>query len=136
MTALLMDRRTPERTGDRRQHPVKAGETVYAGALVALGADGFAVPMSTATGLIALGRCEGRADNSIGANGDIQVMVGAGIYHFANSLAADEITTADIGTTCYGVDDQTVARTDGTGTRSAAGKVFDVDAKGVWVDLR
>ena len=32
------------------------------------------------------------------------------------------------------VDDQTVAKTDGTGTRSAAGVVVNVDALGVWVD--
>jgi hypothetical protein len=31
------------------------------------------------------------------------------------------------------VDDQTVAKTDGTGARSVAGKVFDVDSGGVWV---
>ncbi|MBO9419160.1 hypothetical protein J7481_06610 [Labrenzia sp. R4_2] len=136
MTALTTDRRTPERSGDRRQHPVKAGATFYAGALVALGADGFAVPMTAATGLIALGRCETRADNVAGADGEIAVTVGAGIYRFSNSAGGDEITTAHIGQPCYGVDDQTVALTDGTGTRSVAGTVFDVDAQGVWVDFR
>jgi hypothetical protein len=59
-----------------------------------------------------------------------------GIFHFANSADTDEITTADIGSNCYIVDDQTVAKTDGTGTRSIAGEVFDVDAQGVWVDFR
>ena len=32
--------------------------------------------------------------------------------------------------------DQTVAKTNGGNTRSRAGKVFDVDADGVWVDFR
>jgi len=45
------------------------------------------------------------------------------------------IAAAEIGTYCYIVDDQTVAKTDGTATRSSAGKVFDVDAQGVWVEI-
>ena len=50
--------------------------------------------------------------------------------------SADAITLADVGSDCYIVDDQTVAKTNGTNTRSVAGKVFDVDADGVWVDFR
>lgn len=136
MTALTTDRRTPERSGDRREFPVAAATLIYAGALVALNASGFAVPMATATTLIAVGRCEGRADNSAGADGDLTVRVGVGIYRFANSAGADEITATDIDSPCYGVDDQTVALTNGTSTRSVAGTVFDVDAQGVWVDFR
>ena len=34
---------------------------------------------------------------------------------------------------CYVVDDETVAKTNGTNTRSRAGVVVDVDAQGVWV---
>ncbi len=56
-----------------------------------------------------------------------------GIFAYENSSAADEITKADIGKDCYIVDDQSVAKTDGTGTRSVAGKVFDVNSHGVWV---
>ena len=136
MTALVKDRRTAERSGDRREFSVKGSTLIYAGAMVAIGADDFAVPMSTATTLRGAGRAEERIDNSAGADGDLTVRVGAGIYRFANSAGADEITAADIGQDCYGVDDQTVALTDGTGTRSVAGKIFDVDAQGVWVDFR
>ncbi|MEP4769617.1 MAG: hypothetical protein ABJY83_17060 [Roseibium sp.] len=114
MTALSTDRNTRERSGGRREFPVAASSIVYAGALVALNTGGFAVPMSTSTTLLAVGRCEGRMDNSSGADGDLNVRVGVGIYRFANSAAADEITTSDIGKTCYGVDDQTVALTDGS----------------------
>jgi hypothetical protein len=42
---------------------------------------------------------------------------------------------ADVGKQCYLVDDQTVAKTDGTNTRSPAGFVRDVDADGVWVEF-
>lgn len=133
MTALSADRNTPQRSGDRRRFPVAAATIIYAGAQVAVNAAGNAVPVSTALGLKGVGRAERRADNSAGAAGDVDVDVSAGIFRFANSAAADAITQADIGSDCYGVDDQTVAKTDGTGTRSAVGKVFDVDADGVWV---
>ena len=56
-----------------------------------------------------------------------------GTFRFGNSASGDLIAIADIGNDCYIVDDQTVAKTNGTNTRSVAGKVHDVDAEGVWV---
>jgi hypothetical protein len=44
----------------------------------------------------------------------------SGDWEFAN-LVGDPLTTADIGNACFVVDDDTVARTNGTSTRSAAG---------------
>jgi len=43
------------------------------------------------------------------------------------------IAITEIGTDCYIVDDNTVAKTNGTSTRSRAGKVVDVNANGVFV---
>ena len=54
----------------------------------------------------------------------------AGTFAFANSASGDLIARADIGNDCYIVDDQTVAKTNGSSTRSIAGKVYDVDADG------
>ncbi len=42
---------------------------------------------------------------------------------------------ADIGKLCFIVDDCTVAKTNGSATRSRAGTVEDVDASGVCVRL-
>ncbi|MDP2168399.1 MAG: hypothetical protein Q8J64_08730 [Thermodesulfovibrionales bacterium] len=133
MAALTADRNTPKREGDIISMPVAASKKLYAGGLVARNANGYATPGATATGLIGLGRAEAQADNSAGANGDISVDVRKGVFRFANSSGADTLTRADMGADCYIVDDQTVAKTDGTGTRSVAGKVFDVDPDGVWV---
>jgi hypothetical protein len=110
-----------------------AGTKIFAGAMVALDASGNAIPFATATTLTGIGRAQRTVDNGSGAAGDKTVKVDAGIYRYANSAGGDEISASDIGADCYGVDDQTVARTDGTGTRSVAGKIFDVDAEGVWV---
>ncbi|MEJ2183387.1 MAG: hypothetical protein P8Y66_07670 [Nitrospirota bacterium] len=132
MAALTEDRNTPRREGRVLSLPVAGGETIYAGALVALNAGGYAAPGATATGLRGLGRAEARADNSSGADSALSVDVQKGVFRFAND-GADPVGRADIGTDCYIVDDQTVARTDGAGTRSVAGRVMDVDAEGVWV---
>lgn len=133
MAALTAPRNTIRRSGDTRELPVKAVTRIFLGSLVAVDTNGWAVPMATATTLRGLGRAEAPADNSAGGNGAIKVKVGALIYRFGNSSAGDLITAANIGADCYGVDDQTVAKTDGGGTRSIAGKIYDVDAAGVWV---
>lgn len=136
MTALSKDRDTKARSGDTLNLGAAAAKTFYKGALVALDANGDATPGATATTLKGLGRCKAPVDNAAGQAGDKKVEIEKGVFRFANSAAADEITTAEIGADCYIVDDQTVAKTDGTATRSVAGKVFDVDAGGVWVDFR
>ena len=133
MAALTKGRNTPVRTGDMREPPVDGGSKIFAGAMVALNAAGFLVPFATATTLKAMGRAEQDVDNSAGADGDVRCRVATGIFCYANSASGDLIALTDIGADCYGVDDQTVAKTSGTSTRSVAGKIFDVDAHGVWV---
>ena len=134
MVALTADRNTPARRGVDREPPVKAGAVIYAGGMVAIDASGWAVAETTAVNLKVIGRAEQRADNSAGANGDRRVRVGGGTYCYANSASADLIARKDIGSPCYAVDDQTVALTSGSSTRSVAGMIFDVDdGGGVWV---
>ena len=135
MAALTADRNTPYRRGDDYVYPVAATTKIYAGSVVMLNAAGDATKGATATGQIAAGRAEEQADNTTGAAGAKTVKVRKGVFRWANSAAADAITKAEIGDTCYIVDDQTVAKTDGTATRSAAGKIMDVDASGVWVQI-
>lgn len=135
MTALTADRDTPRRDGVQYSDPVAAATVIYAGSLVVLDASGNAVPASTATGLIVRGIAQEHVDNGTGAAGDLRVETRRGVFRLANSAAADLITRAEIGDTAYIVDDQTVAKTDGTGTRSAAGVIRDVDAAGVWVQI-
>ncbi|OSC96070.1 hypothetical protein BZY60_000305 [Pseudomonas aeruginosa] len=135
MPALTKDRNTVRRDGVQFSDPVAAATRIFAGSLVCLDASGNAVPGSTATTLKARGLAQEQVDNSAGAAGDLRIETRRGVFLFANSAAADEITRADIGATAYIVDDQTVAKTDGTSTRSAAGTIRDVDSYGVWVEI-
>ena len=133
MASLTQDRPTLRRDGEGLDPPVAAATRIFAGAIVCINAAGFAVPGATATTLKAVGAADDRADNLAGAAGDIRVKVRKGTFRYANSASADLIALADVGSDCYVVDDQTVAKTSGSNTRSVAGKVFDVDADGVWV---
>jgi hypothetical protein len=132
--ALTAPRNTPERIGTIHAHPVAADTVIHLGALVALNA-GYLEPGATATGLVAVGRAEDSVDNTGGAAGDMEAPVKHGVFKFANSAAADEITQAEVGADCYIVDDATVAKTDATATRSRAGAVVAVDSDGVWVQI-
>lgn len=133
MAALTKNRSTPRRNGDVNEYPVLAATHCYQGGLAVLDANGYAKPGVTATGLIAAGRFDDEVDNSSGASGDLTARIRPGTFLWENSTSTDEITQAEIGDVCYLVDDQTVAKTDGTATRSKAGVVVDVTALGVWV---
>ncbi len=135
MTALTNGRRTPKREGQVFSRQVAASAKIHHGALVCLNATGYATPGATATTLVADGVALAAADNTGGADGAIRVQVEKGTFPFANSAAGDAITIAEIGDIAYIVDDQTVAKTNGTNTRSAAGTIVDVDAQGVWVRI-
>lgn len=134
MTATTAERNTPRRNGDQLSFPAAASK-VLAGTIVVLNAAGNAETATTATGKVAVGVAEETVDNSGGSAGDLQVPVRRGIFRFANSASTDAIANTDYGTTCYLVDNQTVAKTDGTSTRSKAGIVRGVDASGVWVEF-
>lgn len=135
MAALTADRNTPRRAAEDFEFPMAASTLIYAGALVCVNASGLATKGAVATTLKTVGVAQETADNSAGAASAKRVKVRRGCYRFANSGSADAITLADVGADCYVVDDQTVAKTNGSATRSVAGKVRDVDADGVWVEI-
>lgn len=137
MSALAAERNTPSlgKSGlPDLSWPIADNVKVYKGSLVMESA-GYATPGATATGKLALGRAAATVDNTVSGHtaGALNVPIERGIFRWGNSAAGDAIAQADCGATCYMVDDQTVAKTDGTGTRSAAGTVVAVDSSGVWV---
>lgn len=126
-------RHSPGAVPNALAFPQKGATSIYRGALCVLNA-GYLAPGTVATGLIAVGvRCKEASVNA-GADGAVKdVEVEAGIFPFKNSGAGDAIAQADVGADCYIVDDETVAKTNGTNTRSRAGKIVAVDANWVWV---
>lgn len=139
--ALVQDRAIQRREGVTFTDPIAADTRIWKGSLTCLDASGNLIPGQTATGLTARGVCTGGSDsvgdanNTGGAAGDQTGNSRPGCYPFKNSASTDQITRAEIGDDCYIVDDETVAKTSGSSTRSIAGKVVDIDNYGVWVSV-
>ena len=131
MTALTADRNTPRLEGTERVGTLGANQAIWAGALLMRNASGDLIEGATATGAYGVGVALERVSSTTA--GVTAIRYRPGIYRFANSASGDLITKADIGAACYIVDDQTVAKTNGTNTRSPAGVIDSVDALGVWV---
>jgi hypothetical protein len=152
MAALSNSRNTPEMAdgGRMRVLAVEANTIVYLGSMVALDANGYAVPASatttTANALRIVGRAE-RVENGIpgenainnpGAAGAISIVARKGVFMFDQD---GSIAAAQVGTVCFAIDDHTVTaadRANGAGVQqyAAAGQVVAIDPSGqVWVDF-
>ena len=136
MPALTQERDTSRRNGDQAVYPVAAATKIFAGSIVCIStATNFATKGATALTLKAVGVADLTVDN-LGANGAANVLVRRdGWFPFANSAAGDLIVLGDVGSDCFIVDDQAVAKTNGAGTRSVAGKVRDITPAGVWIEF-
>lgn len=134
MTATTEGRNTKRRDATQFSFPAAASKCL-AGTIAVLNSSGNAEMGTTATGKIVVGVFEDTVDNTGGSAGGVQVPVCRGCFQFANSASTDALANTDIGATCYIVDNQTVAKTDGSTTRSKAGIVRGVDSAGVWVEF-
>ncbi len=104
MTGLTRDRATSYREGVEVDYPVAAGAKIYAGSLVCVNADGFAVPAADTSGYVFVGVALEQMDNSAGANGAKSIRVRReGVFEFD----AASITQAMVGDPMYVVDDHT-----------------------------
>lgn len=133
MVALTADRNTPELEPGERVGLLGASQTIFNGSILMRNASGHLIKGATATGSFGVGRAE---DNGVSTTAGVTAQrYRPGVFRFANSSAGDLIAVADIGAACYIVDDQTVAKTNGTNTRSPAGIIDGVDSLGVWVRM-
>lgn len=130
---LTQDRNTPYRDTEIHPVPVAADDLIFAGAIVMLDANGFATRGHTATGLTYVGRAQNSADNRDGMDGDMYVNVRRNKAFKWKNSSADPIGQSGLFKPAYVEDDETLAATDGTGTRSAAGIVVGIDPDGIWL---
>ncbi|MBP5532149.1 MAG: hypothetical protein J6Y54_09015 [Lentisphaeria bacterium] len=124
--SLNNERNTPYRKGELRTFA--AGGTIYAGGLAALDSNGKAVAATPTSGAIVVGV----AQNTASSGGKVDVK--RGVFPFEVASGAT-ITLADVKKPVYVVDDQTVTPVS-SGAAIEAGKVFDVDGEGVWVEVK
>ena len=138
--ALTAERNTVSRSlGILLALLVGATRKIYGGALVAVGADGYARPASDTAGLVVMGRMGGQktppigstVDNTNGADGALTAEVQQGVFKWKNS-AGHAVAQAHVGHVCYVEDDQTVASA--SNNSIVAGIVTEIDADGgIWV---
>ncbi|MDP3181573.1 MAG: hypothetical protein Q8M54_02005 [Desulfobaccales bacterium] len=104
MSGLTRDRATSYREGVELDYPVAAGAKVFAGSLVCVNADGFAVPAEDISGYVFMGVALEQVDNGAGANGAKSIRLRReGVFEFD----AASITQAMVGNPMYAVDDHT-----------------------------
>lgn len=143
MTALAQDRvtSTAGRIPTRGSYGIKANVLQYKDSIVCLDSAGRAMPggLIAAGALKAVGKASSQYDNRTtsptlsGLADATDVETEYGIFEWANSAGGDAITSANVGQPCYVVDDQTVALTDGGGTRCLAGIITEVRSSLPWV---
>lgn len=133
MPALTGDRNTVRKDGEYAAYPVKGGSVIYAGGIVCLGADGYAVPASDTAGLKMAGVARGYVDNSAGSDADEYVEVWRrGCFE----LSASGMGPSNAGDAVYVLDDQTVGLAASAVNDVACGSISEVvSATSVFVDI-
>jgi hypothetical protein len=111
--------------------PVKGSTIIYGGATVCTDSSGYAKGAVAATGLKCWGVAEETVDNRLGADGTLYVKVRCGSFDRAVGTSADALAVTDIGAIVYAIDDHTVGKTDGSGTRSPAALFLGYETDGV-----
>jgi hypothetical protein len=136
MAATTTNRDTRTTGAKIRLVMVAANEVIPAGVIAQVNTSGAAVNATATAANRTIGVNQYRVDNTGGMGGAKKAQIERGVFGpFGNSASTDQITFADLGATCYVVDNQTVAKTNGAGARPVAGTVFSVDAEGVWVEF-
>lgn len=136
MAALTSDKNRLKR-GQRppsQVYPVAANAVIHYGAIVCLNASGYLVPGADTAGLRCVGVAEEAADNTGGADGDLEVLVFRGVAKVSTS-GASAIAQADVGTDAVILDDDTVITAAGATNDIVAGEVMEVASDGVWVNF-
>jgi len=129
--ALSADRRTEYKEGVDRVYPVAANAVIYAGAMVCLDANGYAVPAADTANYKFAGVARGAVDNTGGSNGDKDIVVRwPGVFRFK----ASSITQAMVGKIMYVVDDETFDDSAGNNGIVCGRLVEYVSATEGWLD--
>lgn len=142
MTATTTDRGT-EFAGlapARGSHPIAANTLIRKGWMVALDANGRAVPAGTiASGaLVGIGKASHTLDNRTGSDlggaaGAAYLEMEYGVFSWLSAGGGDAIAADDVSKVCYMLDNQTVALTSSTGARGPAGVISEVRNGQVYV---
>ena len=116
-----------------------ANSLVLQGTFAVVNADGYALASADVGGAdqTCLGIWDHSAENT-GVDGDILATVSRNKQFLVRNSGTDPVTLADLGNQVYVEDNQTIAKTDGAGARSLAGRFMGFDTQYndcVWVEI-
>jgi hypothetical protein len=135
MTALtkdvLVNRRGNARTHNEFAYPVKAGEIVYRGSLVALTGAGAIVRVQTAGAAVFLGVSDRFLDNTASAAVSVDKVTP---QKGTMALTVPSATAANVGAAIYATDDGTVTLTN-SGSLLTVGTLAGIDAGQTYVAI-
>jgi hypothetical protein len=131
---LSADKKIEYTEGVELTIPVDDGDKIYAGALVCVNADGFAVPGSDTAGLIFEGISREYVDNSLGLDGAKTVTVRRrGLF---NMSFESNITQANVGDNVFILTDEMVDIAANVANKIFCGVIAAViDDSHAWVDI-
>jgi len=134
MTALRADKQILRQEGNELDFPVAASQTIYAGALVCVNANGYALPGADTANLIFQGIALEQKDNSSGSNGDLDVVLQRrGLIKVILDTA---ISQANVGDNVFLVDDQTVDLTANVDNNIFCGIIAQyIDSTHAYIDI-
>jgi len=130
---------TEMRCGSLMPVPLAALALVLQGTFAVVNANGFAVASTDVGG--ADQSCVGIWDHSAenaGADGDVVACARRKQQFLMRNSATDPVTQAELGAAIFIEDNQTIAKTDGAGTRSLGGYFMGFDLQYpdcVWVEI-
>jgi hypothetical protein len=133
MAALTRDRATPYREGIEVEYSVAANTKIFAGSLVCVNAEGYAVPAADTSGFQFAGVAMEQVDNTGGSDGaQIVRLRRAGVFEFD----AVSIAQAMVGTEMEAMDDHTFDDTASTTNHIKVGRLVKyVSATKGWIDI-
>lgn len=130
---------TEIRDGELMPIPLLAAAVILQGTFAVVDGTGHGIASDDVGGAdqICLGIWDHSAENT-GANGDLLGLVYRNKQFLVRNSTVDPVTQADFGIQVYVEDNQTIAKTDGAGTRSLAGRFMGFDTQFddcVWVEI-
>lgn len=130
---------TEIRDGELMPIPLLAAAVILQGTFAVVDGTGHGIASDDVGGAdqICLGIWDHSAENT-GANGDLLGLVHRNKQFLVRNSTVDPVTQADFGIQVYVEDNQTIAKTDGAGTRSLAGRFMGFDTQFddcVWVEI-
>ena len=135
MAALTKD--VPRRTkglSKLQAYKVATNAVIYKGAIVCTNASGYLVPGADTANFNCVGIATEAADNTGGANGDLEILVYRGVA-YVSTTGANAVTQANVGQDAVILDDNTIVLAAGATNDTTAGEIMAVDSYGVAVNF-